>query len=153
MYLLPPRHLPFYYEKVKVCHEKLNSCDYWRPKVNDQFDLVWSNYLGKTLHTVAMDATVTILNKNTDNVIKSHKCNQCDYASSHAGHLRTHLKKHSGEKSNKCNQCDYATNYASALKIHLKAHSGEKSNECIQCDFKCSNPSSLRRHMKRHRSV
>ena len=33
---------------------------------------------------------------------KSNKCIQCDYASSHAGHLKTHLKMHSGEKSNKC---------------------------------------------------
>ena len=37
---------------------------------------------------------------------KSNKCNQCDYASSWAGNLRTHLKMHSGEKPNKCNQCD-----------------------------------------------
>ena len=43
------------------------------------------------------DENVKILRKNTDNVIKSNKCNQCDYASSHAGNLRAHLKKHSGE--------------------------------------------------------
>ena len=29
---------------------------------------------------------------------KSNKCNQCDYSSSRAGHLRRHLKMHSGEK-------------------------------------------------------
>ena len=28
------------------------------------------------------EANVKILKKNTDNVIKSHKCNQCEYASS-----------------------------------------------------------------------
>ena len=49
------------------------------------------------------DANVKIPKKNA---IKSYKCNQCDYASSHTGHLRTHLKTHSGEKLNKCNQCD-----------------------------------------------
>ena len=36
---------------------------------------------------------------------KSNNCNLCDYASSHAGHLRTHMKKHSGEKSNKNANC------------------------------------------------
>ena len=51
---------------------------------------------------------------------KSNKCNLCDYASSNAGHLRTHLKMHSGENSNKCNQCDYASSYAHVLKDHLK---------------------------------
>ena len=34
------------------------------------------------------------------------------------------------EKSNKCNQCEYASSYASALKTHLKKHTGEKSNKC-----------------------
>ena len=44
-----------------------------------------------------------ILKKKTGNVIKSNKCDQCDYASSRAGDLGKHLKMHSGEKSNKCN--------------------------------------------------
>ena len=46
------------------------------------------------------DANVKILRKNTDNVIKSNKCNQCDFASSYASALRRHLKTHGGEKSN-----------------------------------------------------
>ena len=57
---------------------------------------------------------------------KSNKCNLCDYATSNAGHLRTHLKMHSGEKTNKCNQCDYASSRASDLRTHLKTHDGEK---------------------------
>ena len=43
-------------------------------------------------------ANVKIAKKTTDNVIKSNKCNQCDYASSQAGNLRQHLKMHNGEK-------------------------------------------------------
>ena len=47
------------------------------------------------------------LGKNTANGIpmretggreKSNKCNQCDYASSDASNLRTHLKRHNGKK-------------------------------------------------------
>ena len=73
------------------------------------------------------DANVKSLKKNADSLKKSHECNQCDYASSHTGHLRTHLKTHSGEKSNKCNQCDFASSYSSALRAHLK-HRGDATN-------------------------
>ena len=58
-------------------------------------------------------------------LLKSNKCNQCDYAFSRAGNLRQHLKMHSGEKSNKCNQCDYASSQAGNLRTHLKTHSGD----------------------------
>ena len=54
---------------------------------------------------------------------KSSKCNQCDFASSQASNLRTHLKTHSGEKSNKCNLCDFASVRAGNLRTHLKVHS------------------------------
>ena len=54
-----------------------------------------------------MNEDVPLRNTNNEEV-KSNKCNQCNYASSHTGHLRRHLKTHSGEKPHKCNQCDYA---------------------------------------------
>ena len=61
--------------------------------------------------------------RNTNNEReKSNKCNQCDYASSSPGNLRSHLITHSGEKSNKCNQCDYASIQAGDLRTHLKTH-------------------------------
>ena len=59
----------------------------------------------------------------TDNKEKSHKCNQCEYATAHASALSRHLKTHSGEKSNKCNQSDFASSRAASLRDHLKKHS------------------------------
>ena len=99
---------------------------------------------------------------------KVKKCNQCDYASSHAGTLRRHFKTHSTEKSNKCNQCNYATSdrrgeklnkcnqceYVSSragnLRTHLKTHRGEKAKKCNQFDFASSQAGDLRRHLKKH---
>ena len=79
---------------------------------------------------------------------KSNKCSLCDYASSRASNLRTHLKTHSGEKSNKCNLCDFASVLAGNLRTHLKTHGGEKSNKCNQCGYASSYASDLRTHFK-----
>ena len=68
------------------------------------------------------------LRKTNNELVKLNKCNQCNYASSLAGNLRTHLETHSGEKANKCNQCNYASSQAGNLRTHLKTHGGEKSN-------------------------
>ena len=116
---------------MKVCHRKLYPK---RPKSLKQS-------FGKEQNTMAIEqignhdlaakgTSIKIPKKTTDNVIKINKCYQCDYASSHAGILRRHLKTHSGEKSNKCNQCNFASAQASDLRRHLKIH-GEKSNKCI----------------------
>ena len=114
---------------------------------------------------------------NTDNVIKSHQCNHCDFASSHTGHLRRHLKTHSAKshtnatnacacadpsslsqhvkthsrkKLNKCNQCDFASFRTDILRKHFKTHSGEKSYKCNQCDYASSQAGNLKKHLKTH---
>ena len=79
---------------------------------------------------------------------EAHKCNQCNYTSSRKNNLKSHLKKHTGEKSHKCNQCDYASSQAGDLRTHLKTHSGEKSNKCNKCDFASSYVSALRTHLE-----
>ena len=54
---------------------------------------------------------------------EEEKCNQCDYASSQTGDLRSHLKIH-GRKKEKQKQprCD-------------NAKSGDKYNDCNWCDW------------------
>ena len=135
---------------VKTCNlcddnSRCNSC-----KENTKAQ--WSTL--EKFHFKAPISTFSLATPSTSHSgEKSNKCNQCDFVSSYASALRTHLKTHSGEKSNKCNQCDFASSQAGYLRRHSKTHSGEKLNKCNQCDFACSDPSSLRRHMKRHRSV
>ena len=117
-----------------------------KTRLNFKLYSVCSNHLDKAQNIVTIedmenyefdlkDANVKIPKRATGNAIKSNKCNQCDYESSHAGNLRTHLTTHSGEKPNKCNQCDFASYHASNLRTHLKTHSGEKPNKRNQCDF------------------
>ena len=81
---------------------------------------------------------------------KPNKCNQCDFASSYPGNLRTHLKTHGGKESNKCDQCNYATSQAGNLRRHLEIHSEERSHECNQCDYASSQARNLRTHLTLH---
>ena len=109
-----------------------------------------NTYYISVMDSNKIQANVQVRIIETDNKEKSHKCNQCEYATSHTSALRAHLKTHSGEKSNKCNQCDYATLRTVDLRTHLKTHSGEKSNKCIQCNFATSQAGNMITHMKTH---
>ena len=73
------------------------------------------------------------------------KCNKCDYASSQAGHLRTHFITHNGVKLIKCNLCDHAFSQAGYLKRHFK-HSWRMQTVLV-CN---SQPSNLWHHLKTH---
>ena len=86
----------------------------------------WQSNKWKIITQVQISTNDEIPKKTTDNLIKSNKCNQCNYASSRAGHLKQHLKTHSGEKSKKCNQCDFTSYQKGDLRRHLKRHSAEK---------------------------
>ena len=68
--------------------------------------------------------------KKSNNGVKSHKCNKCEFACFWASDLKRHSKIHSEEKSNKCNLRDSASSQAANLRTHLKIHSEEKSNKC-----------------------
>ena len=65
--------------------------------------------------------------------MKSHKCSKCDYASSQADVVRSHVIAQSGEKSQKCNKCEYLVSHANTLKVHMKIHPGENDVKCNIC--------------------
>ena len=67
--------------------------------------------------------------EETHNIEKSHKCNQCEYASTQGFNLKRHLMKYSGEKSHKCNRCEYASSQSSNLKTHMGHFPQDGENE------------------------
>ena len=95
---------------------------------------------------VAIENAMKMVKSRSDKKLK--KCYQCDYATSVASHLKTHMRRHSGEKSSKCDLCDYSSADSSTLKAHLKIHTGEKSFQCNQCNYASSRAGSLRKSKK-----
>ena len=88
------------------------------------------------------------LRKHLKCTVESHKCNQCDYASSGADSLRMHLKRHREDKSNTCNQCYFASSQVGNLMIHLKTQRGGNPNNCNRRDFTPIKSGNLRSHLK-----
>ena len=73
-----------------------------------------------------------------------HKCTHCNYSS-----LRLLENAFENKQPNKCNQCSYASSPAGHLKTHLQTHSSEKPKKCNQRSYASSRESNLRSHMKR----
>ena len=81
---------------------------------------------------------------------KKHNCNQCNYSTDNASHLKRHQLIHSGEKPFACSQCRYSCTVASSLKTHILIHSGENPFKCKQCDYSCKTVSHLKLHILTH---
>ena len=54
------------------------------------------------------------------------RCEQCNYSSNRAGHLKNHKPTHTGEKFFACKQCNYTCSHSNSLMRHMLSHTGEK---------------------------
>ena len=85
-------------------------------------------YLFFTFHNSNLSLKSKVNMRKQHHGVKSHKCSECDYASSQADVVRSHVIAQSGEKSQKCNKCEKNT-----LKVHMKIHPGENDVKCNIC--------------------
>jgi len=77
-------------------------------------------------------------------------CQVCSYSTPLKANLKSHMRKHTGEKPYKCNQCSYAAAHLHLLKIHQGKHDGEHKYKCNQCPYKGWNSIYLKLHMRKH---
>ncbi|RUS86934.1 hypothetical protein EGW08_005339, partial [Elysia chlorotica] len=79
-----------------------------------------------------------------------HGCNICSAQFKNKGHLRVHLRVHSGDRPFSCAICGAAFSEKSKLTKHQRKHTGEKPYTCATCNKQFSWRAAYARHLRIH---
>nr|XP_037273121.1 zinc finger protein OZF-like [Rhipicephalus microplus] len=79
-----------------------------------------------------------------------HSCRQCTYVTKYSANIKTHLRKHTGERPFQCHLCPAAFVRDRNLAGHIRTHTGERPYSCDVCSASFSERSNLKRHMHTH---
>ncbi|XP_078606291.1 uncharacterized protein LOC144878986 [Branchiostoma floridae x Branchiostoma japonicum] len=65
-------------------------------------------------------------NGRGEDLLRTHKCGECDKEFRQLTDMKRHVRTHTGEKPFGCEDCGKQFSVLSQLKIHMRTHTGEK---------------------------
>uniref|UniRef100_A0A8C4PWL2 C2H2-type domain-containing protein n=1 Tax=Eptatretus burgeri TaxID=7764 RepID=A0A8C4PWL2_EPTBU len=79
-----------------------------------------------------------------------YKCLICGKSFTQLGHMKYHLRIHTGERPYKCLICGKSFAFTGNLRIHMRTHTGERPYTCSVCGKRFRQSGHMKVHMKSH---